>query len=136
MTRMGLFSSGEPKAADQETVAAWVERIEGLPLSELAAEVMSRVWGHDGLRDAYVTVQGETGVAPYEIISLFAAGTTASSAEAIAITEAVEEAIQRLELGGLIVLRVGGGDIVRPELRPTRAGLQALDAGDVRARLG
>ena len=32
--------------------------------------------------------------------------------------------------------RVGGGDIVRPELRPTRAGLQALDAGDVRARLG
>jgi len=124
---MGLFSSGPGKAADQEEVA----RIEALPLPDLAVEVMARVWGRGGLRDAYVTQQGETGVAPYEIFSLFAAGASAPAA----LTEAVEEAIQLLELGALVVLRVGGGDIVRPELRPTRAGLHALHAGDVRSRV-
>ena len=135
MTGMGLFSSDDKKDADRETAVAELARIESMPLRELAEEIMTRVWGRAGLRDAYATAQGETGVAPYEIFSLFAASATASSSEEIAITEAVEEGIQLLEHGGLVVLRVGGGDIVKPELRPTRAGLRAIDAGDIRSRL-
>jgi hypothetical protein len=135
MTAMGLFKSDEEKRAEQAARVAELARVEEMPLPRLAEEVLTRSWGRGGPGDAYQKEPGELALDPDTIAGLFTGENYAASEEALAIVRVVEEAIQLLEHVGLVVLVVRGGDAVRYEARPTRAGLRALDAGDVAARL-
>jgi hypothetical protein len=141
MTIVSLFGDDKKDEAGREALAAELQRIGAMPLEQLAQEVMVRAWGRGGPGDAYAKAQGDTGLQMYEIQQLFGlSGATTSlfgspGDQPIAIVEVVEEALQQLEHAGLVFFRVGGGDIVKAEYRPTRAGLEAIHAGDVRARL-
>ena len=136
MTGMGLFRSDEEKAAEQRAAAEEVARVEAMPLPELAEQVLVRGWGRGGKADAYEQERGDLGLDTEDLVALFSGEVVAGTAEGVAIYEIVEEALQVLEHAGLVLFRVTGSDYVHAQFRPTRAGLEAIDAGDVRARLG
>jgi hypothetical protein len=136
MTGMGLFRSDEEKATERAAAAEQLARIEAMALEDLAAELLVKGWGRGGPADAYEKEQGDMGLEVEDLTGLVAGDVVAGTAEGVAIYEAVEEALQLLEHARLVVFRVTGSDYVHAYYRPTRAGLAAIDAGDVRARLG
>jgi hypothetical protein len=139
MTIVSLFGSDEKEQREDGALAAEFERIERMPLAQLGEEVMVRAWGHGGPGDAHAKERGKTGLALWQIQELFGVSGASlfgsPSGQPTAIVDVLEEALQVLEHAGLVLLRVGGGDIIKAEFRPTRAGLRAIDSGDVRARI-
>lgn len=138
---MALFGSDEKKEAEEQSIAEERERIESMPLTALAEEILVKVWGRGGPADAYE--KSDTAIAFHEIEKLYGPELSISNVNVfgsdsepmIGITELLEEALQMLEHAKLVVFRVSGGDIVKVQYRPTRAGLKAMDAGNARSLL-
>ena len=134
---MGLFGSEEKRDGQEDASVAEQARIESMPLPVLAEEILVRAWGRGGPGDAYE--KSSTAISYYEIENLYrpdaGGGIFGASPVPTGIGELLEEALQMLEHARLVVFRVSGGDIVKVEYRPTRAGLKAIDAGNVRSLL-
>lgn len=133
---MGLFGGDDKKDAETAALAAERERIEALPLDQLAEEVMVKVWGRGGTQDAYenenVAVQLYDVAKPFNPTeSIFGVDLTPLNE----IQQVLEEALQLLQHARLVVPSFSGGDHASMYFRPTRAGLQAIDRGEVASRL-
>lgn len=133
---MSLFGGDAKKTEGHDALAAERMRLEGMPLADLAAEVMTRTWGPGGPAG---TGESETGeLTMLHIVKQFNPDGRVfgvDHAAVGAIQSVVEEAVQRLEHAELVVIRYRGGSSSTLSYRPTRAGLEAIAAGDVRARL-
>ena len=136
MTGMGLFGSDEKEKAESAALAAELERLQATSLPAVAEEIMTRTWGHGGPADAYANAT--TAIDYDEIEKLFNPTDQIFGVDLsplLGITEILEEALQLLEHARLVVMRVSGSDHVSVHWRATRAGLAALEAGEVRARV-
>ena len=133
---MGLFGNDDGKDAETAALAAELERIEALPLERLAEEVMTKVWGRGGTCDAYenedVSIELYDVAKPFNPTEhIFGVDLTPLNG----IQQLLEEALQLLQHARLVVLSFSGGDTSSLYFRPTRAGLRAIDSGDVVARI-
>jgi hypothetical protein len=133
---MGLFGGDDKKDAETAALAAELERIQALPLDRLAEEIMSKVWGRGGTQDAYenenVSLQLYDVAKPFNPTeSIFGVDLTPLNE----IQQLLEEALQLLQHARLVVPTFSGGDHATMYFRPTRAGLEAIDRGEVARRL-
>jgi hypothetical protein len=124
MAAMPLFGSDEMREARGARVRAEIARLEGLPLPQLAQEIMGRVYGPGG--------PGAGGSADYqETLKPFdptGTGIFPGVADGLRVPleELVQEGMQQLMNSSLVVVPLRGGDITNPRYRLTRAGRAAL----------
>jgi hypothetical protein len=133
---MGLFGGGEEKDAQTAALAAERERISALPLERLAEEVMLKVWGRGGTADAYENEDVQLEL--YDVAKPFNPTEDIFGVDLMPLNEIqqlLEEALQLLQHAGLVVMSFSGGDTSSLYFRPTRAGLLAIDRGEVADRL-
>lgn len=126
---MGLFGSGrERREVDARALRTELERLDRLPLDELAAEVLARVFGAGGPMRDDGTVEFWRVTMPFDPrgTGLFP-GMPAEVRDGF--RDLVEEGLGRLETRGLVFRRVTGRDQTDVVLRLTRAGRRALAAG-------
>lgn len=127
---MGLFGGrgGGRRERDELELRTELERLDGLPLDDLAAEVLRRVFGEGGQMRDDGTVPFWRVTMPFDPrgTGLFP-GMPAEVREGF--RELVEEGLGRLETQGLVFRRITGRDQTDVDLRLTRAGRRALEAG-------
>ena len=129
---MPLFG-GQEREAHAAAVHAEIERLGPLPLPQLGQEVMVRVYGPGG--------PGHGGSAGYQdLLKPFDPTGTGifpgvDDRLKAPLEQLVQEGMQQLTNSALVVVPLGGGDIVRPIYRLTRAGWGALQSGDIAARI-
>jgi hypothetical protein len=124
---MGLFRRDKEKDAAAQVE---VERLLALPLPDLAAEVM-RAFGPDGLQTRSGHRQG-----PVEVGSWLIASYSSSVRFRQPLLGPTIEALEALNQAGLLQRRsFGGSNSNASTYHLTRAGEEALAAGDVRDRL-
>jgi hypothetical protein len=122
---MGLFDGGDRVRREQSEVRAELARLEGLSLDDLAAVVLTTLFGSDGAADDGVVDMWRITI-PFDRhrTGLFPGMPKEVRTRYL---EVVEEGVQRLEHQGLVVVRVSGRDQTSVELRLTRAGRRALE---------
>lgn len=127
---MGLFGGrgGGRRERDELELRTELERLDGLPLDDLAAEVLRRVFGEGGQMRDDGTVPFWRVTMPFDPrgTGLFP-GMPAEVREGF--RELVEEGLGRLETQGLVFRRITGRDQTDVDLRLTRAGRRALADG-------
>lgn len=128
---VGLFGNKEKKAAQSAALQAEYERLGALPLPELATEVMERGFGPGG-------PGGQLEIKVNALFDLYAPMKSAFGVDftpRLKIEDLLKDAAAALEHAGLLVMSPGGegGNL---QYAKSRAGQDALDAGDVRGKLG
>ncbi|HMN98385.1 MAG TPA: hypothetical protein PKD59_03130 [Miltoncostaeaceae bacterium] len=124
---MALLGGGGRRERDEMDLRADLARLDGLPLDELADEVLRRLFGPGGrARDG--VVPAEEALVPFDPrgTGLFP-GMPKDLRESY--RELVEEGVQRLEHRGLLIVRVTGREQTTVGLRLTRAGRRAAGEG-------
>jgi hypothetical protein len=121
-----MFRNSEDKRVQEEAAKAEVERLCGLPVADLAADVMP-VFGPDG-----PDPKGGNGVPVVEVMSYAARPIPRGDLHLMPLAVPVREAMQALEHASLISLElaVHGG-----RMHITRLGRKALAEGNVRRYL-
>jgi len=121
---MGLFSRDDKKDDARDRLQAEHDRLDALTLDELAGEILARVFGPDSgnarhrvpIRDIYAVYDPSgTGSFPGLDIQL-----------ALAVKYLVEEGLQQLTLGGVLVQGGYQSDTSSSEFHLTRAGRQRI----------
>ena len=98
---MGLFGNKEEKAAKEAAGAAEVERLEGLSVDQLAAELLP-AFGPDGAK-----AKGSQGTAPLQILQwLMRDHPYHPSLKAL--LEAELAALEKMAADGLLIRRISG----------------------------
>jgi hypothetical protein len=121
---MGLFGNKEEKAAQEAAAKAEAERLIGLPVADLAAELMPVFDSHGGKREKLNVIQVMTGLmSSYQ----------RSSGHLKELNQPVREGLQALEHAALIEKKnIQGGAFC---VSATRLGEEALADGSVRKYL-
>jgi hypothetical protein len=128
---MGLFGNRAEKAEKEAAAAAESERLAGLPVAGLAAEIMP-AFGPDGIDDRAGHRRGAIEVTEW----LFRDSSTKAKYRQPTLGP-VMESLQALENAGLLEGRsFGGSGSGATTYSCTRAGEEALAAGSVSRALG
>lgn len=132
-----MFGGREEKAREGQAAhaaaLAEVERLEALPLSQLAAEVMTRGFGPGGPAASPPggVVQARKIVSVYTIVKTFDSLDLRDGELEERLSVLVAEGVQALEHGALIFLSFGGSSIDRCQYALTRLGRVALQTNAV-----
>jgi hypothetical protein len=125
---MGLFGNKEEKAAKEAAGAAEVERLEGLTVDRLAAEVM-QAFGPDGAK-----AKGNGEVAPLQILNWLMRDYPYHPSLR-ALLDAEMAALEKLAGAGLLTRRVSGVGSGAQTFKLSPFGEEALADGSVEQRL-
>ncbi len=118
---MALFGNKEEKAAQKQAAEAEAERLQSLPVAELAAEVMP-AFGPEGARPG-----NEINI--LQILSWLMRSHSGGAKLLTQLRQPTREAIQALENAGLVIQMGPGGPGAR--LKATSLGETALAEGNV-----
>jgi hypothetical protein len=121
-----LFRKSEEQVAQQTAAEAEVERLGGLPIDDLALEILP-AFGPDGLQP------GRAGARVQDVCKWLMSSYPSKFCNPLQIMTPVNEGIQRLENAGLVLRRVqeGGGS----RITATRLGETALAEGTAKQHL-
>jgi hypothetical protein len=122
-----LFGNKEEKAAQQAAAIAEIERLCGLPVADLAAEILP-AWGPNGARRLLGNSPGSLQIVAWLVADY------PRKPSIKPLLEPVKEAIQALEHAGLLLRKIIGDGGSTVDL--TRLGETALAEGTVRQHLG
>lgn len=127
---MGLFGTNEEKDAENAAMVAELERLEALPLEQLAEEILVRGYGPGGPGErrgrARAAVRVQTLADLFQPArSVFGIDEKVRSA----FPSLIAEGLQVLEHARWVLLEVQGGDYASAGYALTRAGAVALAGG-------
>jgi len=124
---VSLFGNNAGKVDSKAAAAGEASRLLNIPLDQLAAESLP-AFGPDGVRGA------DKGLASLMVANWLLHSFPGGTRHIKEIQPRVREAVQRLELAGLVLRRVQ--NVGGSRLNITSAGLQALRDGSTAACLG
>ncbi len=122
-----LFGNKEEKRAQDEAAKGEADRLLGLPIDDLAAEILP-AFGPEG------PGKGEKSINILQVGSFMMRNFPRGASQIRPLLDPIREGIQRLEHSELVrtqLMSTGGG-----RLTVTRRGLEAISAGDVRPYVG
>jgi hypothetical protein len=134
---MPLFGGDDKKSGKRAEMRAELERLRGLSVAELAADIMHRGFGPDGPGSQTMS-DNLAGASAEDLAKAYIPTEYGLEDELRAeLYGLVAEGLQRLEHSSLVVLnlRAAGGGRTVFRYVPTRAGCAAIASGDIEQRL-